>query len=367
MNNDLSLLVQDIPKDDIEYFTKNTKSNIEAKEIINKSYLDYSWIDKVEEAIPSLDSIIRNPRRFIVSEEDVVRIEKTKKVSLESIKDLAVHTNYIQEVDEDGFVKPIKLLNIFKEETIDLYENRFIYSLIKKLRFFVQDQLTYKEQSTSNTNEKSLKYEGTTNYKNQNITISIDLHAKDNIVDEENEAITKEREEKIQHIKDVLDDFEASKFMKMMKNATEVRSPIRKTNLILKDYNFNKALYLWEYLEGFETTSPQKIDNKENNLYTNTMNNKLDLTYFVNYCILNNINTKNGNITTFQSENIIESLFEYAKKFDINEKDLRKELEQKINEASNYKNNEKNNARKALKQFVENHEVRFSKAANLFK
>ena len=70
-------------------------------------------IKEIEDAIPSIDSIIMNPRRFIVQEEDVVRIEKTKKVTLESIKDLAIHTNYIQEVDEDGFVKPIKLLNVF--------------------------------------------------------------------------------------------------------------------------------------------------------------------------------------------------------------------------------------------------------------
>ena len=120
MNNELSLLVQDIPKDDIDNFTKNIKSNIDAKHIVKKTSVDYSWIKEIEDAIPSIDSIIMNPRRFIVQEEDVVRIEKTKKVTLESIKDLAVHTNYIQEVDEDGFVKPIKLLNVFREETIDL-------------------------------------------------------------------------------------------------------------------------------------------------------------------------------------------------------------------------------------------------------
>ena len=99
MYEELGLLVQNIPRDDVDRFIKNTKSIIDAKDIKNKRSYDYSWIDVVEETIPSLDSIIRNPRRFIVSEEDVVRIEKTKKVTLESIKDLAQHTNLIQEVD----------------------------------------------------------------------------------------------------------------------------------------------------------------------------------------------------------------------------------------------------------------------------
>ena len=53
----------------------------------------------------------------------------------------------------------------------------------------------------------------------------------------------KSREEKIKHIQDVLEDFMSSKFMKMMKGATVVRSPIRKTNVILKDYNFVTALH----------------------------------------------------------------------------------------------------------------------------
>ena len=171
MNSELSLLVKDIPTDDLEIFTKGTKANTTVKKIINKVTVDYSWVDIVDEAIPALDSIIRNPRRFITNEEDVIIIEKTKKVTQEAIKHLATHTQLIQSIDKDENVKPSKLLNVFKEETIDLYENRFIYSLIKNLNMFLREQLTYKEQSSENKEEKSLKYEAITNYNNQDVTI----------------------------------------------------------------------------------------------------------------------------------------------------------------------------------------------------
>ena len=235
MDNDLSLLVKDIPQDELSAFLKNTNSKTEVKSIINKISLDYSWVDVLNESVPYLDTIIRNPRRFIVQEEDIVPIEKTKKVSEESIKHLAVHTNLIQEVDEEGMVKPLKLLNIFKEETIDLYENRFIYSLIMNLYSFVRNQLTYREQSTSNTEERLVKYEANTNYNNQNITINMDIVSKNNDEVVESEDVLKDREEKINNIKEILEDFMASKFMKAMSNATPVRSPIRKTNVILKE------------------------------------------------------------------------------------------------------------------------------------
>lgn len=367
MNNELSLLVQDIPKDEIDNFTKNIKSNVDAKHIVRKIAIDYSWIKEIEDAIPSIDSIIMNPRRFIAQEEDVVRIEKTKRVTLESIKDLAVHTNYIQEVDDDGFVKPIKLLNVFREETIDLYENRFIYSLIKKLDYFLKDQLTFKEQSVNNTNQKELNYQASSCVNNEDVNITLNLTIKEKEENETTEEMLIERENKIKHIEEVIEGYMGSKFMTTMKGATEVRSPIRKTNLILKDYNFRKALDLWEYLERYEITSPVKEENKENDLLTKSMKNNYDLTYYLNYSILNSLITKKGTSRLLENIDIIETVSDYVKNYDIDEKEVRKSIESKINEVSNHKNTEKASARKAFKQFIENHNVRYNKANNLFR
>lgn len=47
---------------------------------------------------------------------------KSQVVTEESIRHLAQHTSMIQEVQEDGTVIPLKLLNVYREETVDLYE-----------------------------------------------------------------------------------------------------------------------------------------------------------------------------------------------------------------------------------------------------
>ena len=253
---DFSLLVKDIPKDDLELFLKKTDSTLTAKKSINKIAIDYGWVDVLNESIPYLDNIIRNPRRFIAQEEDIIPIEKTKKVSEESIKHLATHTQLIQEVDEDGTVKPLKLLNIFKEETIDLYENRFIYSLITNLYVFVRNQLTYEEEEQENKEEKKITYEAKTKMNGEDINISMSISANKNDNAKEDPKLIAERKEKIKNIKEVLEGFMASKFMKSMANATPVRSPIRKTNVILKEQNFIKALALWEFLEKYQIEKP---------------------------------------------------------------------------------------------------------------
>ena len=367
MNNDLGLLVKDIPQDDIITFIKNTKGNVEAKKIVNKIVVDYSWVDVLDEAVPYLDTIIRNPRRFIVAEEDIVPIEKTKKVSEESIKHLAVHTNLIQEVDDDGMVKPLKLLNVFKEETIDLYENRFIYSLITNLYTFIKNQLAYEEQSSSNVEEKSLNYMATTNYKNQDVSINLNLVSKVSNESFETEEQIEERNEKINHIKEILEDFMASKFMKAMANATPVRSPIRKTNVILKEQNFMKALELWEFLERYQIDKPVKEFHEDTDITKLSFNRDLSMTYFLNYGILNDIVTHTGNAELSEMASIPRSVYEYAKNFDTDENEFRKQLELEISKASNYKKEQKSSATNAFNNFINNHYNRMKKAHLLFK
>ena len=92
----------------------------------------------IEDTIPYLDNIFRAPNRFIINEEEVVKIERARRITVESIKNLSRNTNFIQEVDKKtGDVKPSKILNIDKEESYDTYENRLIYTLIQNMKYFV--------------------------------------------------------------------------------------------------------------------------------------------------------------------------------------------------------------------------------------
>ncbi len=367
MNDELGLLVKDIPKNDLDLFVKKTSSNFNGKKIINRVSLDYSWVDVLDESIPYLDNIIRNPRRFIATEEDIIPIEKTKKVTEESIKHLATHTQLIQEVDEDDNVKPLKLLNIFKEETIDLYENRFIYSLITNLYVFLRNQLTYKEESEENKEEKKLVYEATTNIDNQDVTYSMSISA---VKKENNKTDLKEIEErnkKIENIKDILEDFMASKFMKTMSNATPVRSPIRKTNVILKEQNFVKALALWEFLEKYQIEKPVKIENTETDIKYKNLNKNLGLTYYINYNLLQDSVKPSGNEKLSFGTDIIKSVGEYARKFTVNEFDLKKELLREIKLASKYKEEQITGITNVYNGFIDSNKSRFNKALLLLR
>ena len=72
--------------------------------------IDVSWVEAIENGMIHLDNIVRNPGRTIVDVEEIVPIALSKKVTVESVKHLAQHTDLIQSVDKKtGRITPSKL------------------------------------------------------------------------------------------------------------------------------------------------------------------------------------------------------------------------------------------------------------------
>ena len=125
---------------------KNFLESINATLNIDRDYVnqkfDYEWLDRIEDTLPYLDNIVRNPKRFIINEEEVVKVELARKTTVESIIHLTQHTNLIQDYDEKtSDVKPSKVLNINRDESLDTYENRFIFTLLGNLDFFFNERV----------------------------------------------------------------------------------------------------------------------------------------------------------------------------------------------------------------------------------
>ena len=126
--------------DDNDLFLKNINSTLFVKKDYDMKEFNYEWLDKIEECLPYLDNILRNPKRFIINEEEIVKVELARKVTVESVIHLTQHTNLIQKIEDNGDVKPSKILNINKEESLDTYENRFISTLLTNLRLFFEQR-----------------------------------------------------------------------------------------------------------------------------------------------------------------------------------------------------------------------------------
>lgn len=361
---DIVEYINNINKDNANKFIASTSSNITVKRDIDACVSDTSWIDMVEECIPYLDNIIRNPRRFIVQEENIVPIEKAKVVTEESIRHLAQHTSMIQEVQEDGTVIPLKLLNVYREETVDLYENRFIKSLVDNLYTFVNNKLNESDQRSYAKVESTVSYTGLMKKKGEEVEVNLQLKSKkDTEIDASKDGHS--LEERISHIKDIVSAFRGSTFIKSLKESSPVRSPIRKTNVILKEQNFIKALELWEYLEKNNIKPITSIDKRTEIVKDADIKTKYDLAFFIDNDAID-LNAA-SNKSEFNSAIISKLVNDFVFTGDITEKEFKKLMEKEFKEAKKRKDKATNAIRKTIEDFLNDYSTKKKKIISIIK
>ena len=247
-------------------FLENMNSILSVKTDYERREYDYEWIDIIDETLPYIDNILRNPKRFIVNEEEVVQVEKSKKVTVESIIHLTQHTNYIQKIEDNGDVKPSKILNINKEESLDTYENRFVYTLINNTRTFFEKRKKETGDFSYFKDKKELKFEANTIIDTEEVDVSLNISSRNEAKLEGKTTSSEESiADRLKRIKVQLDGFTMSELMQTLSklHVPAVRSPIRKTNVILKNPNFQKAEELWNYIQAYEEKDRNENEHKD--------------------------------------------------------------------------------------------------------
>ena len=237
---------------------KSGERNVYLYEKYIERTVDLNWVEMIEQTIIPLDTIIRNPRRFIKNEEEILPIEMVKNVTTESIRHLAQHTNMIATVKGDE-VTPQRMLNIHKEESFETYENRFIYTLLQKLQYFLdkrlqalmaktgsQDVLEMRLDGSFDTGKDQIAYKLEFSY----ITPHIDLADEDLKINADVSQLSSMQ--RVERIRRILYDFMGSQLIRTLEGCALVRPPLTMTNVLTKNQDFKKAVELWMFIERYE-------------------------------------------------------------------------------------------------------------------
>ena len=220
-----------------------------------KKKFDLDWVEAIEDCVISLDTIVRNPRKFIVIEEDIVDVSLARNITTESVKHLATHTNLIASVNKDGMVIPSKILNTSKEESFEVYENRFIYTLLLKLHQFITTRFDVIRRAMITSDNFVVNVES-----KYNIGKSVIEYKMETILNMPLDEVLKADPtqltdvERIARLQNVVNGFMGSPFAKNMVSCALVRPPIIRTNVILKNPDFKKALVLWQFIDSYQQT-----------------------------------------------------------------------------------------------------------------
>ena len=275
----------------INEFVDKIDSKMRVQTDYSKDQFNTDWIDMFELTIPYLEKIVRNPKRFITTEEEIVKIESAKKVGVETIKHLSKHTNFIQDIDEDtGDVIPSKLLNVLKEETFNTYENRFIYTLIHYMLQFIKSKKEGGVKDPRLKDNKMIDYTSTTRVGEEQVSVNISLKTTlDTSLNTDPQY-----NNRIEKIEEDIKSLQFSELYKALEkeDVPFVTNPIKKTNVILKNVNFQYAMSLWDYIYKHMAEKEGKEEEKKDYFDDGKFKQLIDETFLLDYLTINSINNK---------------------------------------------------------------------------
>ena len=101
--------------------------------------VDLTWVQQIESALDGMQNIVSAPRNVIKEEELIVNVANAKKAGAETVRHLAQHSALVEDFNEEsGDVRPGRLMQRYREDSIGIYENRLVYTAMEFAHHFVK-------------------------------------------------------------------------------------------------------------------------------------------------------------------------------------------------------------------------------------
>ena len=235
------------------------------KTVLNKSQteirnFDMSFLDTIESVYPAMLKIMRNPKKSLRYESEVVAVEKARKVNADTVRHLSSHTHLIKEIKKNGDVIPSKVLTTYTEEELAIYENRFIKSLVRRCEIFLERRYEVMKISLESFETEKLEVKNEFKMSGQEVTVEVNVAIKNDLTT--NVETTKEQFDRLCRIREMIQGLKGTEFMRALAKARDVLPPIMKTNIILHNPDFKLCYGLWLYLDRVDSIATN-IDVKE--------------------------------------------------------------------------------------------------------
>ncbi len=254
------------PTTDLYNTLANKKAEVSGITRNETKRFESDFIEEIERVIPSLEHIVVNPHKFISEFAEVVQVEKARRITPRAVKHMAQNVQNIAEVFDDGRIIPKRVLNVFVDDDLKIYENRFIMTLVRRLQVFIELRHKYIEDhgDTKNSDLITVKKE----MKIGDMTFEFDGKVKMTIPsdDEGQRESNRDLLERLRSLRKRTMYLVSSPFMKEMVRAVPVADPIQQTNIIRLNYAYQDAYKLWLFINRYDelgityTTTQAKVD-----------------------------------------------------------------------------------------------------------
>lgn len=215
--------------------------------------VDLTWVDAVEEALPGFQTVISSPRNVIKEEELIVNVANAKRTGTEVVQHLAQHASLVEDFNEDtGDVRPSRLMQRYREDSTELYENRLVYTALEMAYHFVKIRHDALFEAMSDEFGAKLKVKSDMESPTELVHMDMFLHIKkvDSFLDTDDKNF--DVFNRISRIFRVLTMYMNTEFAQQMSKLARIKGTITKTNVLKKNPNYRKIAKLLEFLRSYD-------------------------------------------------------------------------------------------------------------------
>ncbi len=228
--------------------------------------VDEDWVEAIERGLVFVGKAIGEERQFIRSKGEVAPIEKVKHVSRESVEHLARHSNLITREQTGDDILPDQLYTVERLNDYTVYENRFLYMLLCKLRDFIGMRYN-KIIKLTNT------YSGTSRLRKKVVAgktrLEYEVNFKESREDDwylRNHNSASDALERLELMQRSVYYYLRTPLMTEVAKADKLKPPITKTNVLRMDKNFKEVVALYDFISSYNkdgyiiTQEERKLD-----------------------------------------------------------------------------------------------------------
>ena len=218
-----------------------------------EKWIDRSWVDAIEGALDAFQKIVATPRNAIREDELIVNVANAKKAGPDVVVHLAQHAQLVEKYDADtGDVRPSRLMQKYREDSISLYENRLIYTVLENAHNFVK--LRHDELFAGMSDEFGAKLKVCTDMDSATEHVHLDMfmHIRDvdSALDTDGKHINVF--DRVSRLLRLLTVYMNSPFAQQMAKLPRVKGSITKTNVLKKNPYYRTIVKLGEFLIDYE-------------------------------------------------------------------------------------------------------------------
>lgn len=249
--------------------------------------VDPVWVENIEASMEAFQHIIAMPRQEFKEDELIVNVAYARRTGQDVVRHLASHAALVEDYNkEDGTVRPSRVLQKYREESLGLYENRLVFTALEQAYHFTK--IRHDALFGAMGDQFGAKLKVTSNMESATELVHMDLFLHIRSTESMLETDEKNRDifNRISRLYRLLGVFMSSPFAQQLAQFDRVKGAIHKTNILKRNPDYKAAVKLLEFLRSYDQVgyviavveqNPTVSETFEKDIYHNILFNYLIL------------------------------------------------------------------------------------------